>query len=359
MEEFKKILIINPFGIGDVLFTTPAIRAIKNRYPKAFIGYWCNERVEQILKNNPNIDRIFALSRGDLKKIFQKSKLKGMKESLRLFSEIKKEHFDISFDVSLDYRYNLISWLAGIEKRIGLNYKNRSKFLTHKIDIVGFDDKHVVEYYLDVLKFLNIGFPDSPKIELHLSKENCDWAAKFLQDNGIEEDGLLIGIAPGGGASWGGSANYLRWPEQKFAALSDILIKKHSAKIILFGSAEESEICNRIAPFLSKQAINIAGKLTLSQFVALFSKCKVIVCNDAGPLHVAVGLGVKTVCICGPVDEKVYGPFPYGSQNNRLVKKDLSCRPCYKRFRMADCSKQICLEEISPEDALKAVEELI
>ncbi len=73
----KKFLIINPFGIGDVLFTTPVIRAIKDNQPDSFIGYWCNERVEPILKNNPRIDKIFALSRGDIRKIYHQFRIKG------------------------------------------------------------------------------------------------------------------------------------------------------------------------------------------------------------------------------------------------------------------------------------------
>ncbi|MCM8827457.1 MAG: hypothetical protein NC904_08100 [Candidatus Omnitrophica bacterium] len=66
----NKILIINPFGIDDVLFTTPLIRTIKEFSPETFLGYWCNERVSPILLNNPFIDRVFPLGRGDLKKNF-------------------------------------------------------------------------------------------------------------------------------------------------------------------------------------------------------------------------------------------------------------------------------------------------
>jgi len=355
----KKILIINPFGIGDVLFTTPVIRAIKENFPEAFIGYWCNERVAPLLKNHPLIDKVFALSRGDIKKIYQQSKINAWKESIRLFQQIRREHFDISFDVSLDYRYNLVSFLAGIRKRIGLNYKNRSRLLTHKIDIVGFDNKHVVEYYLDALKSLNIKVTNSPKIELYLSKQDNEWAVDFLRTNNISADDLLIGIAPGGGASWGADAAYLRWPEDKFALLVKALILKPNARVMLFGSGEEESICRTIADAAGGKVINTAGKLTLSQFAALLSKCKILICNDAGPLHMAVGLGLKIVCLCGPVDEKVYGPFPVDPGKHRLVKKDLDCQPCYKRFRMKECTNRACLLDIDQAEVLTAVEELI
>jgi ADP-heptose:LPS heptosyltransferase len=80
----NKFLIINPFGIGDVLFTTPVIRAIKDRHPDSFIGYWSNERVGELLIGNPKIDRVFALSRGDIKRVYKNSPLKRLTALLKL-----------------------------------------------------------------------------------------------------------------------------------------------------------------------------------------------------------------------------------------------------------------------------------
>ncbi|MDP2939865.1 MAG: glycosyltransferase family 9 protein [Candidatus Omnitrophota bacterium] len=359
----KKILIINPFGIGDVLFTFPVIRAIKEKGEDIFVGFWCNERVEPILKNNPYIDKIFAMSKGDIKKIYSKSKIKGMVESLKLLSSIRKEHFDMSFDVSLDYRYNLISQLAGIKRRVGFNYKNRGRFLTERIDIDGFNGKHVVEYYLDALKLFNIEVKNKPMMELFLSKEDTDWADNFLKGFKVTDNDLLIGIAPAGGLSWGGSAFYLRWSEEKFAYLCQALINKYNAKIILFGSFDEIGICKNIESSLIESSlkgniINTAGVLTLAQFAALLKKCKIAICNDAGPLHVAVALGLKTVCICGPVDEKVYGPYP-NNENTRIVKAGLSCQPCYQRFKMSNCQDKKCLEDLEVDAVFEKVRELL
>ena len=75
--KYKKFLFINPFGIGDVLFTTPVIRAIKDKFPDSFIGYWSNLRVKPLLESNPRINKVFALSRGDIKKLYRESFFKG------------------------------------------------------------------------------------------------------------------------------------------------------------------------------------------------------------------------------------------------------------------------------------------
>lgn len=351
----NKVLIINPFGIGDVLFTTPVIKAIKDNSAEISIGYWCNERVKPVLENNPYIDRIFDLSRGDIKKIYHRSRLEGINRFLSLLRNIKKERFDITLDFSLDYRYSLIAKLLGIKRRAGFNYKKRGRFLTDRLELHGYEGRHVVEYYLDMLKFLNVEIESKPNIELFLSKEDEIWADDFLKRHGIEVADLLIGIAPAGGASWGDNAAYLRWPEEKFASLADALMVKYNAKIILFGSPDESNVCKRIESSLKNNVINTAGKITLGQFMALFKRCKLSVCNDAGPLHVAVSLGLRTICICGPVDEAVYGPYPK-SNKHIVIKKELTCRPCYQKFRMPVCDRDmVCINSISVEDVFDAV----
>ncbi|MEI6631734.1 MAG: glycosyltransferase family 9 protein, partial [bacterium] len=167
----KKFLIINPFGIGDVLFTTPVIRSIKENFPLSFIGYWCNERVGDILEDNPYIDKVFALSRGDLKRISSYSWMQGLRRSWGLFCAIKRERFDISLDFSLEHRYSLISKLAGIKRRVGFNYKKRGKFLTESLEVLGYQDKHVVEYYLGLLDFIGVKPAADPKLELFIAQE--------------------------------------------------------------------------------------------------------------------------------------------------------------------------------------------
>jgi len=358
-DFFKKFLVINPFGIGDVLFTTPVLRMIKENYPESTISYWCNERVEPIFKNNPYIDKIFALSRGDIKKIYQKSKLKGIKEFLRLLYDIKSEHFNLALDFSLDYRYSLLLRVLGVKRIIGFDYRNRGRFLTDRIKIEGYENKHVVEYCLDALKFLNIEAKGKPRMELCVSDVDKVGADKFLKTNNLKADDLLIGVAPAGGVSWGENATYLHWPEENFTSLCDTLINKDNAKIILFGSLDEIGICERVGTSLEDNVINTAGKLTLGQYVALFEKCKIAICNDAGPLHIAVALGLKTVSICGPVDEWVYGPYP-PNQNHIVIKKDLTCRPCYHNFRFTGCANQHrCLEDITVDEVYSAVKRLM
>jgi len=358
VPENAKFLIINPFGIGDVLFTTPVIKAIKKQYPAGFIGYWSNARVRPILASNPQIGKIFALSRGDLKKIYQESFLKGAWAALKLAWEIKKRHFDICLDFSLDHRYSLFAKIIGIPRRVGFNYKGRGRFLTSRIDIDGYHDRHAAEYYLELLKFLGIQVDDKD-LYLAVSLESEIKAKDILASAGIVEDDLVIGIAPGAGGSWGKDASYKHWPALKFAQVADRLIFELKAKVVILGDESERRIAEVILHAMRNKPIDLTGKASLEILPGLIKNCDLLITNDGGPMHMAVALGVKTVSIFGPVSEVAYGPFP-SSRNHVVLKWNMPCRPCYKNFRLPVCDKEReCLKSVSADEVFAASSALL
>lgn len=354
----KKILLINPYGIGDALFTTPVISTIKLNFPDSILGYWCNNRVKNLFKNDQNINKIFALSRGDLKNIYKNSKLEGIKEFLCLASNIKKERFDISLDFSQDHRYSLISKLLGIKKRVGFNYKNRGRFLTDKIDIDGYTDKHVVEYYLDLLKFLGI---EQKKYNLYLDVSKSDrLKSKILKLTALGERDLAVGIVPGAGASWGKDAGLKHWPVSFYAQLADKIIDVFNAKILILADAQERSLAARVLAAMRNKATDLAGKLDLEELIAAINNLHLLITNDGGPLHIAAALGKKTISFFGPVDQKVYGPYPPDEKSHIVLRKDLDCSPCYVNFRLNPCQRnKECLKTIDVPEAFGAVRRLL
>lgn len=354
----KKFLIINPFGIGDVLFTTPVIRAIKEAFADSFIGYWCNERVQEILKDDPNINKIFPLSRGDIKKIYNNSKWEGIKKGLGLYRQLRKEKFDVALDFSLDHRYSLISKVAGIKKRIGFNYKNRGIFLTDKISLSGYQARHAVEYYLELSDFLNIR-PKDKNLYLHINEKNRIRAKAIFRHSGIVDSDLVMGLVPGGGGSWGKDATLKHWPALRFAQVAQRLKTELGARIVILGDETERPLAEVIVSSLKNKPIDLAGKTTLGELAAIIANLNVLVTNDGGPLHMAVALGIKTVSIFGPVDDRVYGPYPK-SKEHIVINKNLPCRPCYYNFKMPVCEQdRECLKQISADEVFGAVKSLL
>jgi len=353
-----KFLMINPFGIGDVLFTTPVIQAIKGRYPDSFIGYWSNLRVKPILESNPQINKVFALSRGDLKKIYQESFFQGIWSAMKLIWEIKKEHFDICLDFSLDHRYSLFTKIIGIGRRIGFNYKGRGRFLSNRLEIDGYEHRHVVEYYLELLKFLDIPVGEK-KLFLAVPPSSEIKAKNVLAASGIEEKDLVIGIAPGAGGSWGKDAPYKHWPALKFAHVANKLIDEFKAKVVILGDASERKIAEVMVYAMRNKPIDLTGKTGLEILPGIIKNCNLLITNDGGPMHMAVALGVRSVSVFGPVSEKVYGPYPENKEHV-VLKWDMACRPCYKNFRLAACDQdRECLKQVSVEAVFAAAVRLL
>jgi len=330
--RLKRILVINPFGIGDVLFTTPLIRNIKENLPDCFLGFVCNERAKGILAGNPYIDKIFVYEKDYYRNLAKLSRLKCLSEFRSFLAQIKKENFNLAIDLSLSGQVSFFLWWLGIKNRVGFNYKNRSWLLTDKIPIDGYAEKHIVEFYLGLLE--KLGFKiGSPNLEITLGQEENSWRADFLRNHGILQNDLLIAIIPGGGASWGRDANIKHWPAEKYAEIADKSIKKFKAKIIILGDTADLEVCSRVHAAIKGSAIQACGLTNLRQFAALLNRCNLVVTNDGGPLHVAVAAGAKTVSLFGPVDEKVYGPFPSDPARHRVIKKELACRKIRRNSR--------------------------
>jgi lipopolysaccharide heptosyltransferase II len=354
----KKILVFNPFGIGDVLFSMPLVRNLKENYADVSIAYLCNARVYPLLKNHPLLDKVFVFEKDEWRSALKKSKFAFIKKAFYFFTEVKKQRFDVVFDLSLNSQYGFFLKMCGIKKRIGFNFKNRGRFLTDKLEINnGYSDKHVARYHLELLKFLAIA-PKDYKLDLFISKESLQNAKEIFEKNNISPSDLIIAVCPGSGDSWRNSAYFKRWPQENFLKLCSQLEGDLKAKIVLFGSKVEEGLCDYVYRGLTKAAVNLCGQINLEEFCAAISLCSLVITNDGGPFHIAQALGKKAIVLFGPVDEKVYGAYPL-SDNCVVFSSHISCRPCYKSFRFSGCSiDKKCLREISVEEVFLAAKKL-
>jgi heptosyltransferase II len=358
ISKISKVLIINPFGIGDVLFSTPLVKSIKKKYPQASIAYVCNKRAYGVLVANPMISKLHIFEKDAYRKMWEESKMKALKALYSFLKELKKERYDVVFDASLGYMASLLmAVFARIPVRIGFNYRDRGGFLTHKLDIKGFNDKHAIEYYLGLGELIGLDTSDK-EMELFVSAEDRQWAGKFLMDNGISPEMRISGVIPGCGASWGKDANYRRWSPWKFAETADHLADTCAFKTLIFGEASELGLCASVAGQMKSKSVQVCGKTTLGQLSALLDRCEIILTNDGGPLHMSVALKKKIVAIFGPVDENIYGPYPPSDKHIAITSSE-KCRPCYRGFKYSKCEAFECLKNIKPEKVKSAAHALL
>jgi heptosyltransferase-2 len=357
LERYKNILVINTFGIGDVLFSTPMVRALKENIPDARIDFMCNERCQYLMRSNKNISDIIVFEKDKYREAFKRSKIEFAKEIFRFAKKIRGAKYDLAVDLSLGHQISLLLKLLGIKKRIGFNYRNRGRFLTSKLDINGFNDKHVVESYLDVLSLIGITDGSGRNLELSLPPEFIKWADDFVHKNKLTTR-RLIGIAPGGGKSWGKYSVYRRWSPQDFGYVARKLAEKEkNLSFLFFGSEEEKPLCRGIEERLGVNYMNLCGVLPLPKSIALIKKCELLLCNDGGILHIGVSQGIKTISIFGPVDDRVYGPYPPSDKHKVIKAEGIECRPCYKNFKHKMCDTHDCLKKIKPDEVLNLAED--
>lgn len=356
----SSFLVINPFGIGDVLFSTPLMRNLKNYFPDSKIFYLCNRRTYPILNNHPFIERAFIYERDEFEAIRRRSKIEWFKMFASFIGEIKRERIDVALDLSLNTQFGFLAWGAGIRKRIGLDYKKRGLFLTHRFPIEGFEGKYVAECYLDLLTVF--GFtPVRCPLEVYTDSSSRMWAKEFIKRHDLASS-LIIGIAPFGGEAFGPNAGIKRWPPDKFAHLIKRLVREMNAKIFIFAGPKEKDDLKNLLEAVGEtsSACYEFSDASLERVIAAIEYCPLMVANDTGPLRFADALGKKVVGLFGPVDESVYGPYPPDPLRTAVISKDIPCRPCYRKFRLSPClADKRCLREIDVEHVFDAVKKLI
>ncbi len=354
--DFEKILIINPYGIGDVLFTTPVIANLRLAYPQASFAYLSNRRTADFLKVHPDIAQVYIYERDEFVETYRQNPFEFIKKSFGLFNSIKRQDFDAVFDFSLNSTFGFLGAACGIKRRVGFDYRKRGRFLTHRMPLSGYEEKHVVEYYLDLLRLMDIPVR-TLSLRMDIPSQDIQWAQHWLKGHNVNVTKPLIAVIPGGGASWGLAARNKRWAPANYAHLIDKIIENFDAAVILLGDPKEKDICREVVN-LAHFPLHVAvGETSLLGLAALLKCCRGAILNDGGPLHVAEAVGIRTVSIFGPVDPQVYGPYPRA--NHLVVQKNLPCQPCYRRFRMASCNHISCLVELSVEEVYRKVQHIL
>ncbi|MBF0123263.1 MAG: glycosyltransferase family 9 protein, partial [Candidatus Omnitrophica bacterium] len=180
-------------------------------------------------------------------------------------------------------------------------------------------------------------------------------AGQFLSKNGLGE-AAVIGFFLGGGARVGKGGEVRRWPPESYAQLAEKLIEKTGRPIILISSPKEEDVCLSVAERMVRRPV-MASRTSLGEAAALIERCRFVVLNDGGPVHIAAGVGARMMAFFGPVDPVVYGPYP--SKGHVIVTKGLPCQPCYRNFRMSDCSHANCLKTLTVDEVFRKVAGLL
>ena len=345
----RRVLVVQPYGIGDLLFLTPVLRALRVLPTVEKVDLLLGSRTDAVLRGNPHVDEIMVVN----KDLFHKQgKWKTFSDVRALTAKLADKKYDLLLDYSLRGEYAFLSqFFLGIRRRAGFDYKHRGFFHSIRMPLAGgFKGRHVVDYVCDLAEKAGVPVRDR-HLEFYMDPKDREEARARLT-RVFEPRARILAIAPGGGESWGKDAHFKRWPAPFFAQLAE---KLHEFQFfdgaIILGSGGESDLGAAIAEHLKMPVLDLCGKTSLGVTAAIMGKSAVFLGNDGGLMHLAHALQVPLAALFGPSDPIVYGPYP-SSREAVVVTQDLECRPCYQKFRYnSACAKRECLQELTPEEA--------
>ena len=347
--EYRKILVIQLWGIGETVLVLPSIEALRKKFPSAQIDVLATPRNKDVFFNNKSINGLHAV------------KLNPFSVIGFILKNMKKYDLAVDMEEYLNIS-SIISFFVG-KKIVGYSHGSRAKLYDFKVNYN--DSQHASQTFLDLARALNIKYDFEKLPNLNYSKSDKNKVDRFLKDNKVKDTDVIVCVAPGAAES----AKSRIWPFERYAELCDEIIAKYNAKIVFTGIPEESSLIKSIQDRMEAKdrTMNTAGQINLNQLFYLISKCKLFVGNDAGPMHIAAAQGIKTLGLFGPNLPVRFGP--YGKGNIGLYK-GYNCQfsPCINvhKGKVPDClyprnsnDYQKCMKNISVDDALKEVEKIV
>ncbi len=319
-----KILLFQQHWLGDVLFATPAIRAIRKKYPQAFIACLAAPRVEAVLKNNPYINEVIVC----------RDRLSVLSlDFWRMVVRLRKEKFNRAVFFHGSKTRHWLASLAGI----GEYWECTAQKEEHRID----------SFLRGVEKF-GVG-ADGKWMDFWPAGEARAGLDQLLKEQGIAPGESYAVVHPGG--NWA----LKRWPAEYFSQWIYYFREKYPWKVIVCGTEGEKSLAEKIVSDCSGSGVvSLCGKTSLDQLALLLKEAKLLLSNDSGPIHLAASQETPILGLYGPTSSRITGPISKGKL--KILQKDVGCQvPCY----FQSCHDHACMEWLTPQEVFYQTQQFL
>ena len=309
----QNILVIDFGQLGDAVLSLPALRLIRDRFPKALISVAAGQPAAQVIKLSGYADDTIAIDRVALR---DGPKLRSLLQIGRLVKDVRRRGFDFVIDLHSLYETNFLGFLSGAPVRLFGHRPRRSfDFLSNFNPAAPREDlsKHAVDRYLDVLTPLGINGASRIPV-LRTSSEDDRATAQLLEKSWLGDSAPLAGLFPGAGDPG------RRWPLSCFAALAEELSRKNNARIIVFVGPEEYSFARKIHASFPRSAI-IFKHAEISRLISILARLDVFVSSSTGPMHLAAAVGTPLVVLFSRLTPDSFTPL--GVQHRIIFSRSL------------------------------------
>lgn len=322
----RRVLIIKPSAIGDVVHTLPVLNLLRRHWPNAQISWLVTPECAGVVDRHPFLHEVIHFDRKGFVGAWRNPRaILALRE---LAQSLRKRAFDLVIDLQGLFRSGWLSRTTHAPVRLGLSDARELAgiFYTHRVD-VGPRDQHAIERYLAVTEALGAG---RGPVEFPFAVDEID--RQSIAAMVPERYAVLLP-----GANWVTK----RWPVERFAALQRPLRERFGLQTVIAGGPDDEELARQIP------GVNLVGKTTLRQLVALLEGADLVIANDSGPMHIAAALGRPLVVPFGPTNAARTGPY---GRPDSVIRVGIECSPCYSRR----CSHISCLKWLEVDAVLDA-----
>lgn len=340
-RSYKRICLIKPSSLGDVIHSLSVLAALRESYPEAFISWVVAPANASLLEGHPMLDEVLIFDRTAWGKVGRLPKTAV--EVAGLVSALRRGRYELVIDLQGLIRSALLTFAAGAPERVGFaNSREYSPFFYSRRVEVPEGPIHAVDRYMLVAEAVTgkshpvafpLGLTDEDRLEVEL----------FLESHGLEPSQPLVVLSPG--ARWSSK----RWAPQNFATLGEALFRRFGLQPVIVGGPGEETVVEAVRGALSGKVPAVSFR-SLRAVAALFARSQVAVTNDSGPMHLAAAAGCPVVAVFGPTDPRLTGPY---GEEHQVVSHPVECAPCF----LKDCPiGHDCLVGVSVEAVEAAVE---
>jgi lipopolysaccharide heptosyltransferase II len=346
-----RILLIRPDHIGDLLFTTPAIRALRTSLPDAHITCMVGPWAEEIVRHNQHLDEILICPYPGFTRRPKRHVLAPYMLLWRQARMLRARSFDAALILRFDHWWGaMLACWAGIPRRVGYALPTVLPFLSESTPY--WKDRHEVEQNMRLISAIaGRDMADPGPLEFSVQPDAVQSAAQLLAD--VEPEQGLACLHPGAGAP------VKLWREDAFARVGDVLNREYGLRVVITGSPGDRSLTQAIAQRMETNPLVIAGQTSLGELAAVMAQSRLVIGVDSGPLHLAVSQAVPTIHLFGPVDHRTFGPW--GDPGKHIViVADRACVPCNRLdYELHELDDHPCVRCIPVAQVLEAAGSLL
>ncbi len=347
----RRIVVIKPCCLGDLIMTTPLLAVLHQQYPDALISYVAGTWSKVVPEHHPAVDDVLDCGSVGIPGRY------SLREYWQLVMKIRRYHFDLALVLDRSPMLTLLPFLAGIPRRVGPDSLGRGFSLTDRVPVSSDLDhlQHEVDIYLDLAR----------AIKLPIAHPHMSFVPTVQEQQAIYQgDRPLVAVFPGGGSNPGMELTSKRWSLERYRTLVQRLVQEFGVQVLLIGGKDDVALNEQLiagldTPEQREHVLNIADMTSFGELAAQLAACTLFIGNDSSPMHLAAAVDIPVIAIFGPTSPQEYGPYPTDDPKHISLWHHPSGQPCFFLGQVRACAHCTCMQSVSVDEVWQAVLRLI